>query len=205
MSVKPGVTSAPSALTSRRPRPSLSPTCVMMPPVMPTSAVRGGPPFPSATVPPLITRSKALTLGVLSAVLKRDARLVGRFGPSFLRVGDDEFAGLEAAFGGHGGQLGAERLGRGRRRRAPAGQRRGDGGDHAGRDGEPEGHPETAVERRGDQVREELPPGQVGGVGRGQLMEQRTEQLLYRVVAEEGGEQHADRGKVRDRRGRGGR
>jgi len=34
----------------------------MMRPVMPTSAVRGGPPFASATVPPLITRSKALTL-----------------------------------------------------------------------------------------------------------------------------------------------
>ena len=36
-------------------------------------------------------------------------------------------------------------------------------------------------------------------------MQQRAEQLLHRVVAEEGGEQHADRGEVRDRRGRGGR
>src|SRR5690349_24635600 len=101
MSVKPGVTSAPSALISRRPRPSLSPTCVMMPPVMATSAVRGGPPFPSATVPPRITRSKALTFGVLSAVLKGYARLARRVGPFVLRVGDDEVAGLEAAFGGH--------------------------------------------------------------------------------------------------------
>src|SRR5689334_15609484 len=161
MSVKPGVTSAPSALTSRRPRPSFRPTSAMRPPVMPTSAVRGGPPFPSATVPPRITRSKALTFGVLSAVLKGYARLVGRVGTFVLRVGDDELAGLEAAFGGHGGQLGAERLGLGRCRGAAAGQRRGDRRDHAGRDGEPEGHPETAVERRGDQVREELPSGQV--------------------------------------------
>jgi hypothetical protein len=29
-------------------------------------------------------------------------------------------------------------------------------------------------------------------------MQQRAEQLLHRVVAEEGGEQHADRGEVRD-------
>src|SRR5690242_19540067 len=165
MSVKPGVTSAPSALTSRRPGPSPRPTSAMTPPAMPTSAVRGGPPFPSATVPPRITRSKALTCGVLSAALKGYARLAGRFGPFVLRVGDDEFAGLEAALGGHGRQFGAERLGRGRCPGAPAGQRRGDGRDHAGCDGEPEGHAETAVERRGDQVREELPSGQVSGVG----------------------------------------
>src|SRR2546423_10122365 len=116
----------------------------MTPPAMPTSAVRGGPPFPSATVPPRITRSKALTFlssqpfasavpfgpslqPFPSAVLKRYARLVGRFGTFVPCVGDDEFAGLEATFGGHGGQFGAERLGRagawGRRLGAAAGQR----------------------------------------------------------------------------------
>jgi hypothetical protein len=36
-------------------------------------------------------------------------------------------------------------------------------------------------------------------------MQQRAEQLLHRVIAEEGGEHHPDRRKVRDRRGRGGR
>src|SRR5438270_9642998 len=57
MSTKPGVTSAPSASISSRPRPSTRPTSVMMPSVIPTSAVRADAPVPSTTVPPRITRS----------------------------------------------------------------------------------------------------------------------------------------------------
>src|SRR5215469_303674 len=140
----------------------------------------------------------------LTAVSARLTWRVGRFGGFLRDVGDDELGWLEAALGGDGGQFVTQWLGRGRRRRAPAGQRRGGGGDHAGRDGEPEGHAQAAVERRGDQVREELSPGHVGGVRGGQVRQQRAEQLLHRVVAEEGGEQHADRGQVRELRGLGG-
>jgi hypothetical protein len=52
------------------------------------------------------------------------------------------------------------------------------------------------VERCRDQVREELPSGHVGRVRRGQLMQQRAEQLLHRVVAKGGREEHADRGRL---------
>ncbi|MFD7442982.1 hypothetical protein [Streptomyces sp. NPDC059909] len=46
----------------------------------------------------------------------------------------------------------------------------------------------------GDQVREEVPPGQDGGVGRRQVAEHgRAEELLDGIVAEEGGEQDLDR------------
>src|SRR6476646_2222942 len=57
MSTKPGVTSSPSAATSRRPRPSTAPTSVMRPAVMATSAVRAGAPVPSITVPARMTTS----------------------------------------------------------------------------------------------------------------------------------------------------
>src|SRR5262245_26214768 len=57
MSTKPGVTSRPSAATSRWPRPSTAPTSVMRPPVMATSAVRAGAPVPSITVPARMTTS----------------------------------------------------------------------------------------------------------------------------------------------------
>src|SRR5438045_1444676 len=57
MSTKPGVTSAPSASTSSRARPSTRPTSVTTPSVMATSAVRAGAPVPSTTLPPRITTS----------------------------------------------------------------------------------------------------------------------------------------------------
>src|SRR5262245_53161148 len=56
-STKPGVTSAPSAGTVSRARPSTAPTSVMTPSVIATSAVRAGAPVPSTTEPPLMTRS----------------------------------------------------------------------------------------------------------------------------------------------------
>src|SRR5271166_4754209 len=120
--------------------------------------------------------------------------------------GWDELTGLDAAFPGHRGQLGAERLGRGAGRLARAGEQGGDGGDHVGRDRELERHPETVMERGGDQVREELAPGHVDGMPGGQVRQQlRAEQLLHRVVAEEGREQDADRRQVGDLERRGGR
>ena len=51
------MTSAPSASTVLRARPSTAPTSVTTPSVIATSAVRAGAPVPSTTVPPLITRS----------------------------------------------------------------------------------------------------------------------------------------------------
>src|SRR6478609_5263067 len=57
MSTKPGVTSAPSASSSRRPAPSTLPTSATTPSVTATSAVRGAAPVPSTSVPPRITRS----------------------------------------------------------------------------------------------------------------------------------------------------
>jgi len=108
-----------------------------------------------------------MTPAALVGLVRRSCALFGE-------AGDDEFAGLEAAFAGHGGQFVTQWLARGRDQRTPARQGRGDGRDHVGRDGEPEGHAETAVERRRDQVREELSPGQVGSVRRGQLMQQRA-------------------------------
>src|ERR1700733_1857286 len=121
-------------------------------------------------------------------------------------VGDDQFARLDAAaLRSHRGQLGAHRLLRAQAPLPRTGERRGDGADQAGRDREPEGDAESVVERAGDQVREELPADQVRGVRRVELVQQRAEQLLHRVVAEERGEQHPDRRQVRDRRGRAGR
>src|SRR5690349_12267649 len=57
MSTNPGVTSRPSASSSRVPRPSTLPTSVTTSPAIATSAVRAGAPEPSTTVPPRITRS----------------------------------------------------------------------------------------------------------------------------------------------------
>ena len=57
MSTQPGVTSRPSASTSRRAAPSTSPTAVMMLPSMATSPVRMGRPEPSTMVPPRMIRS----------------------------------------------------------------------------------------------------------------------------------------------------
>ena len=98
--------------------------------------------------------------------LTRDAWLVGRLRRVLCHVvRDDELARLERALARDRGQLGAERL---RLRAAlplgPAGERGRDRRDDADRDREPEGDAESVVERRGDQVREELPPGDVSGV-----------------------------------------
>src|SRR3954468_19461907 len=57
MSTHPGVTMRPSASSWRRPPSSTRPTAVMMPSSTATSAVIGGPPVPSTTVPPRITMS----------------------------------------------------------------------------------------------------------------------------------------------------
>ena len=57
-STNPGVTSLPSAsMTSAAPDASTSPTATMRSPSIATSARTAGPPVPSTTVPPLITRS----------------------------------------------------------------------------------------------------------------------------------------------------
>src|SRR5690348_8620266 len=57
MSTHPGATTSPSASISRRPDSSTRPTAAMRPPEIATSAVRGGPPDPSTTVPARMTRS----------------------------------------------------------------------------------------------------------------------------------------------------
>src|ERR1700754_487102 len=57
MSTNPGATTAPSAAISRRPRPVTLPTSVIRPSRTATSAVRGGLPVPSTTVPARTTRS----------------------------------------------------------------------------------------------------------------------------------------------------
>src|SRR6201999_3745244 len=98
-------------------------------------------------------------------------------------------------------QLLAGRFGRPRPPRALAGEQRGEGGDDAGGDREPERDGQAVLERVGDHRREEVPPSQVGGVRRRQVVQLRPEQLLDRVVAQEGGEQYADRGQVADRAG----
>src|SRR5262249_4651769 len=54
---KPGVTSRPSASSSRRPRVSTRPTSTITPSSIATSPARAGAPVPSTTVPPRITRS----------------------------------------------------------------------------------------------------------------------------------------------------
>ena len=66
--------------------------------------------------------------------------------------------------------------------------------------GRDEHHHEAVVERSGDQLREELLAGQRGGVRLRQLRQDpgRAEQRLDRVVAEERGEQAADRRRSRD-------
>src|SRR5690606_29994087 len=56
----PGVTIRPSASISWAPRSSTRPTSTMTPSRTATSAVRGGAPLPSTTVPPRRTRSIVL-------------------------------------------------------------------------------------------------------------------------------------------------
>ena len=76
-----------------------------------------------------------------------------------------------------------------------------------GRDGgEGEGQVQAAGERLLDQPGEERPAGDVGGLAGRQVLQRpgRAEQFLDRVVAEERGEQAADRRLAGDRvRGRG--
>ena len=55
-------------------------------------------------------------------------------------------------------------------------------------------------ERLGHELREELVPGQIGGVACGRCGEHRAEQMLHRVVAEERREQGPHRRQVRDAR-----
>src|ERR1700744_2935407 len=57
MSTQPGVTSSPSASMTRRAGPTTRPPSVTTLPSTATSAVRVGPPDPSATVPPRMIRS----------------------------------------------------------------------------------------------------------------------------------------------------
>src|SRR5690606_17134125 len=56
-STKPGVTSSPSASTTRAASPSSRPIAAIAPSTTATSAVRAGAPVPSTTVPPRIRRS----------------------------------------------------------------------------------------------------------------------------------------------------
>src|SRR4051794_29343639 len=61
MSTKPGMTRAPSASTTRPAEPCTAPTSAIRPSLMATSAVRGGPPVPSTTVPDLMMTSYSCT------------------------------------------------------------------------------------------------------------------------------------------------
>jgi hypothetical protein len=71
---------------------------------------------------------------------------------------------------------------------------RGRGGDEAGDDGEGEGDVESVAEGSGDQVWEEAGAGEYGmGVGRQRGQRFGANQVLDRVVAEEGGEEDRDR------------
>src|SRR4029453_3115987 len=77
---------------------------------------------------------------------------------------------------------------------APAAQQRGGGGDQAGDDREGEGGVEAVLERPRDEVGEEGAAGQRRLVVRGEPPEHvRAEQVLDRVVAQEGGEEDRHR------------
>jgi hypothetical protein len=142
--------------------------------------------------------------GARHAMRRRPRRRVRRRGPGRFRdVRDDKLARLEPAFACHCGKLRREGLWRARARLGSAGQRPGDGGDHAGRDREAEGDPDPVVERASDQGREEHLADQERGVHGRQARQQLAEQLLDGLTAEERGEQHADRRQVRQRRRRG--
>src|SRR5437879_1874087 len=59
MSMNPGATAQPDASSSRLPR-RVGPISAITPSAMVTSAARPGPPVPSKTVPPRMTRSAAI-------------------------------------------------------------------------------------------------------------------------------------------------
>ncbi len=68
-SMNPGATIRPAAsMTSRASAAARSPIAWMRSPDMPTSATNGSAPVPSATVPPLMSRSKVMGGSVLSVV-----------------------------------------------------------------------------------------------------------------------------------------
>src|SRR5437588_2684999 len=100
MSTNPGVTSRPSASISRRAGPSTRPTSVMRPPDTATSAVRAGPPVPSTTVPPLITRSCMPAAPSPARMSGGNGRHGARFSPEFVvsQPLDDGHVGLAAPF-----------------------------------------------------------------------------------------------------------
>src|SRR6185437_1513743 len=82
---------------------------------------------------------------------------------------------------------------------APAPHQRGARGDQAGDDGEAEGGVEAVAERLRDQAREEAVAGQHRlGVLRQLVQGPGADQVFDRVVAEEGGEEHRDRGRFAD-------
>src|ERR1700730_1341200 len=75
MSMNPGATTQPSASMTRAAREPARPTRLMRSPDTPTSAVKGGRPLPSTTVPPRRRRSSidrgAPLVAVLDAVHAR--------------------------------------------------------------------------------------------------------------------------------------
>ena len=86
---------------------------------------------------------------------------------------------------------------------APPQQRR-HRAEHAGAGGEGEGFGQSAAERRGDEVGEERPAGQVLRRGVREVRQRRgAEKGLHRVVAEECGKEAADGGQVGDVQGGG--
>src|SRR5262249_46303818 len=106
-----------------------------------------------------------------------------------LLVGRD---GLDDGWLGQGGRAGGVR--------PLAAQQGGEAGQHRERGGHAEHHDQAAVERAGDQRREERALGQRRLAGGWQLREDagRREQVLYRVDAEHRGEQRGDRRQRRD-------
>ena len=84
---------------------------------------------------------------------------------------------------------------------AAPGQRRGHRGDHQHSHGHAEDDHQAMMERLGDEFREEPLTGEGGDAAGRQVREYpgRPEQLMHRVVAEEGREQAPDRGQLPDR------
>src|SRR5580692_7265880 len=85
---------------------------------------------------------------------------------------------------------------------APAPGPRGRRTQEAGPDGEVERGVETGAERRRDQTGEEATAFDDGSLGRSEVGQGTgADEVLDRVVPEEGGEQRGDRGQVRGARG----
>src|SRR3954454_1021546 len=99
MSTKPGVTSRPVASIVRSASPVTTPTSVIVPPSIATSAVRAGVPVPSTTVPPRMMMSYfAMRMSLGCSVLQGREQLTRQ---ELLRSGTVLAVGTEARAGDH--------------------------------------------------------------------------------------------------------